>query len=185
MIVIEGTDCVGKTTLARKLVERLNFFSDGKLGENWFYAHLSSPSDGWDYYWDYVRLMQQNIILDRFYMSELAYRTVKEDTTPRINPDHIPFLEAGLLMMGAVTVVLVGDHTEITARYSEKPEMFKLDKVLAVNEWFRWSTMGHSKHLIHAAMPNSLYPDDAFINTIIEAVYQQRQVVYELNKRMR
>jgi|SRR3990172_8361247 len=140
MIIIEGTDCVGKTWLAKELVKRLN--GDSSLStkrRNWHYSHLSSLSDNWDYYWDYARLIDGFTIMDRFYLSELAYRTVKTDRERRIHPHVVNLIEARLLLVGATTVIITAQEGLIRKLHEQMRfrEMFTADQSVEVNAWFQ------------------------------------------------
>lgn len=66
MIVLEGPDMIGKTTIARKLHARLPGLTTLKFGKE-----HSQWSPG-----QYKRVIQRNTVADRLHMSELVYGTV-------------------------------------------------------------------------------------------------------------
>lgn len=135
MLIIEGPDLVGKTTLCHELIERLN-----ETGPNiaYEYGHSGIPPSDWDYYWSYVKRMRPNIVQDRFYLSEVAYGTVARKKT-RVTGKTMRLLQAQLRLVGAFTVVLTAPDGLIKDVYGrhEKEEDFSLDEILAVNHFFQ------------------------------------------------
>lgn len=75
LIIIEGCDGTGKTTLANKLIE------DFKFSYN---KENKPPYDGFKYYIDRATSFKSgdNIILDRFHLGEIVYPSIKKDRTP-------------------------------------------------------------------------------------------------------
>lgn len=68
MIIFEGPDCAGKSTLARAMVRKL--LDEGVLTHYERYGFL--PPD-WDYKGDYIRSCKIGAVLDRFVVSEAVY----------------------------------------------------------------------------------------------------------------
>ena len=72
MIIIEGTDKAGKTTL----ITNLRRFFPRKVQQELQVIHFGLLPDNWDYYNDYMQYIRSNVILDRFIDSERAYGPV-------------------------------------------------------------------------------------------------------------
>lgn len=135
MLIVEGTDLLGKTELCHGLIECLN-----KTGPDvpYEYAHSGLPPDDWDYYWSYVKRIKPNIVQDRFHLSEITYGNVARKKT-RITDDTLRLVQGNLRLCGAYTVVLTSDDTYIKHMYERRKqeEMFSLDIILAVNHSFQ------------------------------------------------
>jgi len=68
MIIFEGPDCAGKSTLARAMVRKL--LDEGVLRRYERYGFLPPH---WDYKLDYIRSCETGAVLDRFVVSECVY----------------------------------------------------------------------------------------------------------------
>lgn len=150
MIIVEGTDLVGKTTLCKKICTYLNARADVKLGMNswaeayWRYAHMSVPNQSWDFHWGYINHMHPRNVQDRFYLSELAYSAAKDAVYgtcigERIPPAERMALEGKLLAIGAMTIIITADQHLLESRYTVNAarEMFDFKVVEAANNWYR------------------------------------------------
>ena len=125
MLIVEGTDLVGKTTLCRQLVETLN-----ALGRPHTYSWLGLLPRGWDYHWDYVARMVNPVVQDRFYLSEAAYG-VAARREPRLGTRELDLLDAELRVRGGFTVLLLAHDEVLEELYARKtqPELFELDVI--------------------------------------------------------
>jgi len=132
MIIIEGTDLVGKTRLCERLIAELN-----ERGKPVVYDHFGRLPKGWDYYWDYLGRMNRNVVMDRFTLSEVAYRYANKEPQ-NILPEDWRVLDAKLRLVGAVTVVVTAADSIIAREYDNRrdEEMFDLDVVLRANDAF-------------------------------------------------
>jgi len=131
MLVIEGADCTGKTTLAHKLVKMLN--DDGSPH---IYQHLSRLPPSFDRFCDYEKVMSTYTVQDRSHMSEPIYAAMRGDETD-LTPWLYDRVDAMLLLKGMfVVVVYVLEDELIRDRYAGKDEMYSLGQVLQVNKEF-------------------------------------------------
>jgi thymidylate kinase len=131
MIILEGADCVGKTTLQSRILDFIRARTDYPVVP----AHFGRLPSKWDYYWDYLPHINRFTVMDRFVLSEMAYGSVLRGghrlSEPRL-------LQAELSRVGSVTAVLyASDPSVIKDRYSKEREAFPLEGVLRVNEWYR------------------------------------------------
>jgi thymidylate kinase len=133
MIIFDGCDLAGKTTMARAAVAALQ-----EAGFPHMYMHLDRlPNNGaWDYYRGYTDLMSAFTVWDRFHLSELAYRS-QDDRPTGMTPAHYELVDAALTMVGGFVVVVVAHPDVIKVRHAKRKEdMYKLDHILKVNEWY-------------------------------------------------
>lgn len=148
MIILEGTDLVGKTTLAKRLITGINEVIDAKrqdcgidMRANMRYQHLTVPPAGWDYEHDYLAMCARNVVQDRLWLSERAYGVITRGDTLIFN-ERLHMLEcAARATFGAVTVVILGDDVTIEREFDRLPdsrrELFTLDTIRKVNKQYR------------------------------------------------
>ena len=69
IIIVEGPDLAGKTTL----INQLNIKGEYDV------VHFDAPDDDFDYKADYLNVLdKENVILDRYFFSEIVYSKVFE-----------------------------------------------------------------------------------------------------------
>jgi len=140
MIIIEGTDLLGKTTLAHALVKALN---DKELPH--VYQHLSKLPDCFDVYWGYIPLIRRHIVQDRFHLSRQAYGTVFNNQK-LFNPMELSLLKGALAKVGAFVVLCTGTKEFIKSQWGRE-EMYDLNGVIKVNDVFYKMSSDHHIHL--------------------------------------
>lgn len=166
MIIFEGSDLVGKTTLAQRVIaDSLDYVALN-------YIHYSRLPDSHDRFADYLVDMRANNVLDRFYMSEPVYAAVRGDTTKQL-PWHSIALDREALAQGALIVVVTAEPDVIKSRYWLDPdrEMYSLDKIIEANRHFfaiaqchEW--MGYNFHVdmhLHISDANQLIDTFAIV----------------------
>jgi thymidylate kinase len=131
--VIDGSDCTGKTTLAKRCVELLN-----ARGFPHVYHHLSRLPRCWERQapMNYERLISPWVVQDRFHVSNPVYAAV-EPRKPEITQAEYALVEATLRLRGAYVVIVTAEPALIERRFVAEREMYSLRQVLQVNEWFR------------------------------------------------
>jgi thymidylate kinase len=171
MLIIEGTDCVGKTTLAHKLAKKLSMV----------YQHLGPLPDLW-YDEDYVNLASPKAVRDRYHLSEMAYSsTLKRNCKIR----DLRVLHATLLLKCKAFVVLItADPTVIGSRYDAKRELFNVEDVIAVNDVFENGLKAYGDYRIHLT---SDQPDilDVTVDKIAESYTRRLKWIEEWSDIMR
>lgn len=142
MLVIEGADGVGKTTLAQTMVERLNRRGES-IERGHVYQHLSRPDRrSFHPVHGHTRLMCRQVVQDRLHMSELAYSLVTQRDT-KLTPQMYSLVDSRLRQHAGFTVVLVleGDDQRVLdalrVRAGNRHEMFDLRTVAEVNKTYR------------------------------------------------
>lgn len=133
MLIIEGTDLVGKTTLCKTLVDELNSLEC--LG-GYDYRHLSRLPPLWDFYYSYVSRMSRRVVQDRFHDSELAYSYGRGEDSP-LDEFLYSLVEAQIRLFGGYKVLITCDTHVLKERYKlRRDDMYNLDVITRANEWF-------------------------------------------------
>lgn len=138
MLILEGADLVGKTTLAKRLEKRLN-----ELGWPHTYSHMSKLPTAWRgprWCQNYLDAARPYAVQDRFHLSEPLYAAARGER-PLVE-DYELLDDCLRQQFGAFVVVvsaseeLIGQrwHSEVEAKGRE--EMYKLGQILAVNRDF-------------------------------------------------
>ncbi len=138
MLIVEGTDLVGKTTLCHALT--------AELAKDWpcTYAWFGRLPETWNYYWCYLLRMSRWVIQDRFHMSEIVYRKAR-DEHQRLYPQTYRLLDAQARLLGSVTVVVLSTDALIRAEYDVRrdEETHTLQQILHANRLFAGLAEGH------------------------------------------
>jgi thymidylate kinase len=167
MLILEGTDLVGKTTLCHKLCEQL---------PGYIYMHLTRPpKTNWSDI-DYINIASVKSVRDRFHLSELAYSRIRKDESlikePRI-------LDAELVTrFCAFKVLICADEDLLRQRYAEKDrdEMYSLDQIVAANNIFKLMSVFADHRLVMTK--DKPWPTDEDVRTIVK-VYTARLLFWE------
>lgn len=125
MLIVEGADLAGKTTLCQQLLKSL---------PDHVYSHYTRLPDGHDGFWHYVQSASKYHVQDRFHLSEVVYARVRgEETNLNLWYDLLD----GLLKwhFQAFTVLLIPTDRSIAERWREG-EMYEKHKVLEANHIF-------------------------------------------------
>lgn len=134
VIIIEGPDLVGKTTLARDLQETL-----AVLGHAHTYCHFSKLPIGFDRYWHYLPWIQPDVVMDRFYISRQAYARACHNQL-ELTPFEIELLDGKCAQACAYIVVCVASDDFIREQYATvegRNEMYTVDRVVQSNREYK------------------------------------------------
>lgn len=171
MLVVEGPDGVGKTTLCKRLLKEL---------PRHVYAHFTRLPRGFDYYWGYADRMSRFIVQDRFHMSEWAYAAARMET-PKLCEDGYRLVDANLRLLGGFTVLVTADPDVVAGRW-DPSQMFSLEATLgAAAEYL--AILGRPGYRpdvdfhFHATKDKPYVPDDA-VDEILRQ-YQSRQFLVD------
>ena len=129
MIILEGADCVGKTTIARKLCKELGYT----------YQHLSRPvglPNGREHRnaQDYIDLIKREVVQDRFMFSDPAYAKARGNGVG-LTGDMFIDIKKELNKVGALTVLVTTSWENIVSRWNSK-EMYDLEDIRTAYEWY-------------------------------------------------
>lgn len=134
MIIVEGSDLVGKTTFCKALAQ-----SEVGLHLGAVYQHLSRLPDKFERVRGYRDLMSVAQVRDRFHMSEVVYSQMRSqlaDTT--LTDSKYRLVDAMHTLHAGVTVLVVDwtpDRELIRSRFN-RPEMYTLDQCVQCNDIF-------------------------------------------------
>lgn len=124
MLILEGPDCAGKTTLLKELIARTikRLSSDGSLASI-VVQHFGLLPDSWDYYKDYLDRISVDRVSDRFHFSELIYGPVlRGQVNPKFDQIRREMVLMELLTTGSYVVYCRPDSPVLVRRYLAKKE---------------------------------------------------------------
>lgn len=115
LIVLEGVDGVGKTTLATLLSKTMN--------AGIIHATRETPND-WDWFSEIMDLAKEkNIIADRFFWGQFVYQSQNER---KLTYSQLHELEQRLTREGGQLIYVTADPADIKARLGARAEVLSL-----------------------------------------------------------
>lgn len=112
MLIIEGADCLGKTILAKKIVQKVS-----DMGLPVVYSHMTRPNDEkFDFFQSYKLLINPYAIQDRFHLSGVAYHKDK------ISKRNLQIINAWIRSVGGMIIILYAGDVQ---RYRQRIESDK------------------------------------------------------------
>lgn len=120
MIIVEGADGTGKTTLCKQIAEKLNM------------QYLKIPRhkndmelNGFKFYVEQAESIPDNCIVDRFHIGEMVYpRLYTDDTRAPLKMWQQHCIERVLKIRGAVLVHVMSNYDFIEKNYKQRNELF-------------------------------------------------------------
>jgi len=132
MIVLEGCDCAGKTTIAIELARRM--VETGRLRRFEKYGLLP---DWWDYHHMYVRSCEEWSIIDRFVVSEYVYGLLWRGGANKELTKRVKTVSQAMNDVSAVTVYVRPSIWVIEKRLKERGDpLVKIDDINHVYSWY-------------------------------------------------
>ena len=129
MIILEGTDHVGKTTFAKLLCGLMSAHFGGEVGGH--YSHMSKPREDFDHLSGYFGGIGP-VVQDRYHLGSLVYgRILRKGTFPSARRMRI--VQAYLNWRGCITVIFTCQRDVLAKRLAEsvsKEEMYRADQIL-------------------------------------------------------
>lgn len=126
MLVIEGPDMCGKTTLCHKLLADEDLQNYGFI-----YKHFSKPPPGFRSPYSYIRELNGAAVADRFHLSEVVYASVRGDKS-LVSPKAY-----NCIQQSTFTVLLCCEpdwYEELMRRHiGDRDEMYTLEQNITVN----------------------------------------------------
>lgn len=120
MLIIEGSDCLGKTTLANSILKRVNEIAP-KLSA--VISHMTRPDENtFDFFTDYFPMIIPTVIQDRFHLGSLAYHDNK------MTPENLRIIEGQIFSRGGFVVVLYASNFR---RYWERLQQDTRSSILS------------------------------------------------------
>lgn len=176
MIIIEGPDLVGKTTLAEKLQRKLQGFA---------VCHLSRPPVDFGAR-DYIQFMNPYTIWDRFHLSRNVYNSACGEPW-ELDQTQIEFIDAHLATMAETRVVITFKPDYDFSDRMRDGEMYAPGVIKeAANAFYslaqnsgHWNYYPNSMsttcpHYVWITEEGQEYPSDKFVDLIVEHQIQQQ-----------
>lgn len=174
MLIIEGPDASGKTTLCHKLLKNL---------PRHIYAHFSRLPPKFDYYWDYQDRASRYVVQDRFHLSEIVYGPLNNRPT-NLPPFQYKLVDGFLRQFGAFTVVLLTDPELIDSRW-DPTQMYDRQKTIAAAE--KYAEVIHYRYvdvdLTIKLDGNKPFCSDDDVERIITEYQNRQDLITKINNR--
>lgn len=184
MLIIEGSDNLGKTTAAKRLVElaaqRAKQVKDGQ--DDVYpvrYQHMSRPNHAFNFFTDYQDMVCKYAVQDRFHLGGLVWH---KDV---INPHSLRIIEGWLHCLGSIVVVFVCSNEEWYKDRlvsSQRVEMFDVSVLVQANRAFQHLASGQHfckpiiEFVVDVSGPDK-FPNDTKLNTILDAWFERLRYV--------
>lgn len=133
IVILDGPDGVGKSTLAKKLQEEFNIDS---------YIHLTGK-DPRDYAFYKTMLGKTDVIFDRSFMSEPIYSSVLE-REQCLTHEELQDLYEIVDKNGIIVIICLADRADIKYHDNENPIIIQNQSVI-------------TSYFLHVALENSYY----------------------------
>jgi hypothetical protein len=129
MLIIEGSDCLGKTTLAKTIVRQVS-----EMGIPVVYSWMTRPNeDRFDFFHNYKDMMNPCAVQDRFHLGGLAYH---ENKIPLMN---LQIINSWIHSIGGLIVVLYARDQEWYRKLlkeDDRRSILSIDAMCKGNDWF-------------------------------------------------
>lgn len=132
MLIIEGSDCLGKTTFANLLVRLAStrfISSTVKAQFPIYYNHMSRPNSGFDFFNHYTDMMTKFAVQDRFHIGGIVWHDA-------ISQAQLDIIEGRLRALGSMTVVMYASDVAWYCRRVQEDErgnMLSLEAMTSAN----------------------------------------------------
>lgn len=134
MLIVEGPDCVGKTTFAKSIRDMAE-----ELHEPLGYTHFGPEMAG-SMPHVYLNYYRPRVVVDRYHLSEYVYdRVCREGGAPLANSHLLERTSMALRAIGAVTVLILptADHYEtILESVHCRGELYSIEQCRKVRDEF-------------------------------------------------
>lgn len=146
VIVVEGTELVGKSTLIAQIVRGLF-----NRRCRFTYNHFGLLPEDWDYSHDYLQTLNVGTILDRFIDSELVYSPVLRNKPPKISARSEAMIRERMVSLKTLTIYCRCSEDVLAERKKTRGEALSLETISAVNRGFEelYGLVGVSPHDSH------------------------------------
>jgi thymidylate kinase len=139
LLIVEGPDGVGKTTLCRALLKRFHENHKRYSAFPVIYHHFSRPPSCWHFPRSYLPYVTRHTVCDRFHLSEMCYALVRPGGADPFTENMVRLLEAHLMLAGSYTVLLTASEEFLRWQWSrkgDKQEMYDVEQVVQVNRLY-------------------------------------------------
>lgn len=177
MLIIEGSDNLGKTTFAKKLIKYI--WDHDKYP--CMYSHMTRPNEAtFDFFKDYEMMINPYTIQDRFHLGAIAYHENK------ITTEHLNRIDEWIRDAAGFVVLLFAEDEDWYRKWLSKDRRGNLltnDKLCKANSIFtQIATQEHSLHPDFAYafdLSNGHFVSDKNIELIAERWIERRRWTME------
>lgn len=172
MLILEGSDDLGKTTAAKRLVhlaaERAEVEERNACKYPIRYEHMTRPNSGFDFYRDYMDMVSMFAVADRFHIGGMVWH----DAIPY---NKLKLIESWLAAVGSFTVLFVSDDPDWYLQRLEqnkRKQMFDIETLMQANSTYLDMALGAFKfpvHHDHVIFVNHGWPDDNALNITLDS----------------
>jgi thymidylate kinase len=124
MLIIEGSDDLGKTTAAKRIVEIVSSRIPAE------YRHMGRPTANFDFGKDYFKMIEPFVVQDRFHYGSLIWHEGV------MNATKFSVIEGKIRSIGGMSVVFVTTDVDWYVKQlqaSERKQMFNVDQLVNAN----------------------------------------------------
>lgn len=162
MLIIEGSDCLGKSTVVKKIASLVTQWDGHPVAT----AHMSRPNGSFDFFTGYRPFISPYVIFDRFHLGSLAYHN---DVMTKV---HLRIIEGWIRSAGGLVVLLYSsDEKWYRDRIEHDPRgnILPVDLMCEANR--RFTDIAHSENNMAIdyfidVNESSGFVDDQFIERI-------------------
>lgn len=142
MIILEGADGTGKTTLAHSLAQKMSDIRGVPVHE--CYAHMSRPPEDFDHVRGYMNVTPR--VQDRFHLGAVVYGAILGGGTYP-SAERMRLVQNYLRWQGCLVVILYAERDVLRRRLrdSVKHEMYGHDQILTANDAYRALAMSSNR----------------------------------------
>lgn len=130
MLIIEGSDNLGKTTLAKKIVRRVS-----GMGIPVVYSWMTRPNEQiFDFFKDYKKMINPCAVQDRFHLGGLAYHNDK------IPLHRLQIINSWIRSVGGLIVVLYANDEKWYEKHiqaDKRKSILSIEEMCAGNHFFK------------------------------------------------
>lgn len=130
MLLVEGSDCLGKTVLAKQIVRKI-----AGRGLPVIYGWMTRPNESlFDFFLDYRKVLNHYAVQDRFHLSGLAYH---QDKIPE---PKLQIINSWIRSTGGIIVLLYASDEEWYRERLEKDtrgNILPVDKLCDANTFYK------------------------------------------------
>jgi hypothetical protein len=181
MFIIEGPDCVGKTTVANKII---SYMQKNHPQFQVHYQHMTRPAEGFDFCYDYFDRISTYGVMDRFHLGALMYHP---PVTLTIAAQRI--VEGRLYARGSfILIMYASDSCTYRAKLNEhanqRKEMFHTEILIEanrkINNLITAKTILFDQIFDVTVDGSMVYPTDEDIRNYCEQWVSRLRIVKEL-----
>ena len=175
MLLIEGSDYLGKTVLAKQIVRKIS-----EMGLPVTYGWMTRPNENvFDFFDDYKKLLNPYAVQDRFHLSGLAYHHDK------ISAQKLQIINGWIRGAGGLIVVLYAND-EIAykkrLKQDERGNLLPVDILCKANKFYkRYVTQtgdcDYGWNILTKHIDKPSFPTDYDIDELIDEWIQRRQLL--------